>query len=79
MCFVTAKSFLRWIVGSWPSQSCSDCGPKDGKKLSVREWICSCCNTYHERDKNAAINLRNESLRMKTVGTAEKDSKNLFY
>jgi putative transposase len=52
------------------SQICSHCGHRDGKKpLNIREWTCSNCGTYHDRDENAAYNIREEGLRILAAGT----------
>jgi len=41
------------------SQTCSTCGVQDGPKpLDVREWTCAACGTVHDRDVNAAINVK---------------------
>ncbi|WP_158690632.1 zinc ribbon domain-containing protein, partial [Streptomyces sp. 142MFCol3.1] len=41
------------------SQTCSTCGVKDGcKPLSVRTWTCTACGSVHDRDHNAAINVK---------------------
>ncbi|MFJ3334932.1 RNA-guided endonuclease InsQ/TnpB family protein [Streptomyces sp. NPDC086766] len=41
------------------SQVCSVCGHRDGPKpLSVREWTCAACGTVHDRDHNAAKNVK---------------------
>ena len=49
------------IVDRWyaSSQICSCCGKSGGKKeLNVREWECLYCATTHDRDLNAAENLK---------------------
>ncbi len=47
------------------SQICSCCGANTGKKpLHIRSFVCPHCNTKHDRDLNASINIRNYSLGM---------------
>ncbi|WP_239149299.1 transposase, partial [Streptomyces sp. SID12501] len=41
------------------SQTCSACGVKDGPKpLNIREWTCAACGAVHDRDHNAAKNVK---------------------
>ena len=50
----------RWCPSS---KACHVCGfVKPDLKLEDREWTCSCCGTSHDRDINAAINIRNMGL-----------------
>ena len=45
------------------SKTCSKCGyVKRDLKLSDREWICPICGEHHDRDINAAINIKRFAL-----------------
>ena len=47
------------------SQLCSSCGyRKTDLKLDKRSWICPECGARHNRDFNAAINIKKEGIRM---------------
>ncbi len=52
-------------VDKWfPStQTCSCCGNKKEMPMSVRTYECS-CGSIMERDHNAAINIKNEAIRL---------------
>ena len=56
------------------SKTCSNCG-NINKELTLRdrEWTCVKCNTTHDRDVNAAINIKNFSLRNILSGTDRKN------
>jgi len=53
------------VIDRWypSSKTCSCCGYKlDALSLDVRHWTCPECATHHDRDVNAAINLRNMTV-----------------
>ena len=51
------------------SKLCSNCGHKyQDLHLSEREWTCSACGTKHQRDVNAARNIRFEGMRILGLG-----------
>jgi putative transposase len=47
------------------SKTCSGCGQHHaGLQLRERSWQCSACGASHHRDRNAAINIEREGLRL---------------
>ncbi len=53
------------------SKTCHVCLNQVGSlPLDVRIWTCVHCKTIHDRDINAAINIRDESLRILSLGKA---------
>jgi putative transposase len=49
------------VISRWEptSQRCSCCGEIGGKKeLGIREWECLFCGAIHDRDVNAAVNIK---------------------
>ena len=52
----------RWFASS---KICSACGEQVAQlSLSVRSWVCPNCGAEHERDENAAKNIRDEAVRL---------------
>lgn len=49
----------RWAPST---KTCSVCGCRVNLSLKDRDWVCPHCGTAHDRDLNAAINIRNLAL-----------------
>ena len=58
------KKFVKADKFFTSSQLCNVCGYKniEVKNVKVKEWTCPNCGKQHDRDLNAAINLRNYAL-----------------
>ena len=55
-------------VGRWfpSSKLCVACGYKNQElELKDRTWVCPECGVVHDRDLNAARNIRDEGIRIK--------------
>lgn len=62
-------------IGRWEpsSKTCSSCGDINQElELSHRTWKCTSCGTTHDRDINAAINIKNIALKSNVSGTDTK-------
>jgi putative transposase len=51
------------------SQICHCCGFKNEeiKNFAIRKWTCPKCKNEHDRDVNAAINIRNEGIKYLSI------------
>jgi putative transposase len=57
------------------SKTCSACGHKlDELPLAMREWTCPACGTVHDRDVNAAVNLKNMAVSSTVSACGEEGS-----
>jgi len=59
------RTFIR-VDRFYPSSKlCHECGHKYKELvLSEREWTCENCQSRHDRDINAALNIRDEAIRI---------------
>ena len=66
-------TYIHKIFRFYPSsKTCHSCGYiKQDLTLSDREWVCPSCNTRHDRDINASINILLEGKREISAGTVD--------
>jgi putative transposase len=59
----------RWFPSS---KLCSNCHYQIASlPLDIRDWTCPSCGTHHDRDGNAAMNIRAEGIRMLALSAVE--------
>jgi len=86
-CSWHGKNFIQIGRFEPSSKLCSSCGNKnESLPLNVREWNCQNCGAIHDRDINAAINIKNigfsglgksvESVELRTVVRTKKQKAN---
>jgi putative transposase len=58
------KGFIKCDKRFRSTKTCSNCGNEvDKMDLCVRKWTCEKCGTTHDRDINAAINVKNFAIK----------------
>jgi IS605 OrfB family transposase len=61
-----AGVWFKEVDERFSTQNCSACGartgPKGREELDIRRWSCSACGVEHDRDVNAAVNIRQRGL-----------------
>lgn len=65
------------VADQWfaSSKTCSACGHKMAEMpLKVRRWQCPYCQVEHDRDINAAINLKNMAVSSTVSACGEESS-----
>lgn len=65
-------------IGRWfpSSKTCHHCGHKYSElTLKDREWVCPNCGSVINRDYNAALNIRDEGMRILSGGGSPSDVK----
>ena len=57
------------------SKTCSCCGHRlEALPLALREWTCPACAAHHDRDVNAAVNLKNMAVSSTVSACGEEGS-----
>lgn len=63
------KAFVKCHRFFPSSKACNCCGHvTDSLPLNIRNWTCGACGSDHDRDINAALNIRDEGLRILAEG-----------
>jgi hypothetical protein len=52
-----------WVPCAYTSRTCSACGVDSGLLKPQEFWTCTACGAVHQRDYNAAVNIRANSER----------------
>lgn len=76
-CLWYLKTFMD-VDRFYPSSRMCNVCKSINKNLSRndREWVCSSCNRFHNRDKNAALNIKNEGWRLIQLAAGYADKQN---
>ena len=69
----TVVAIDRWFPSS---KTCSACGVvQESMPLNVREWDCPACGAHHDRDINAAKNIKRVGVEMLKTPIIQKEKK----